>query len=33
MDADDVRMPQFGGDVGFAAESLPVLAIRGQGRR
>ena len=30
VDADDVGMPQLRGDVGFAAESLPVLVVRGQ---
>ena len=31
VDTDDVGMPQLRGDVGFAAESLPVLVVRGQG--
>ena len=30
VDADDVRMPQLGGEVRFAAETLPELEVRGQ---
>ena len=30
VDADDVGMPQLGGDVRFPAESLPELEVRGQ---